>query len=163
MNVIPDEAPRPRGPDDFPSAGPNSLASIGQRAAARLLDTMIIAVPAVLVLLPFVTVEGDKVTSIPGWGILPFVVMIVLYEVVLEAWIGQTLGKMLFGVRVARLVNGTGPDVGEVALRALVPAAVLVLPVVAVAYPFVYLTAGFSPMRRGVHDHAGGTVVVRTR
>jgi len=163
MNVLPDEAPRPRGPDDFPSAGPNSLASIWQRAAARLLDTTVIAVPAVLVLVPFVTVKGNEVTSIPGWGILPFVVMIVLYEVVLEVWVGQTLGKMLFGVRVARLVNGTAPDLSQVSLRALVPAAVLVLPIVNVAYPFVYLTAGFSPMRRGVHDHAGGTVVVRTR
>jgi uncharacterized RDD family membrane protein YckC len=163
MNVIPDETPRPRGPDDFPSAGPNSLASIGQRAAARLLDTVLIGVPAVLVLLPFVTVEGNKVTSIPGWAILPFVAMMVVYEVALETWLGQTLGKMLLGVRVARLVNGTGPDVSQVTLRALLPASVLAIPFISVAYPFIYLTAGFSPMRRGVHDHAGGTVVVRTR
>jgi uncharacterized RDD family membrane protein YckC len=163
MNAISDDAPRPRGPDDFPSAGPNSLASIGQRAAARTIDTALIAVPAVLVLLPFVTVEGNKVTALPAWAILPFVVMMVLYEVALETWIGQTLGKLLLGVRVARLVNGKGPDVSQVTLRALVPASVLVLPFVSVLYPFVYLTAGFSPMRRGVHDHAGGTVVVRTR
>ena len=116
-----------------------------------------------LVLLPFVTVEDNKVTSIPGWAILPFVVMMVIYEVALETWLGQTLGKMLLGVRVARLVNGTGPDVSQVTLRALLPASVLALPVISIAYPFVYLTAGFSPMRRGVHDHAGGTVVVRTR
>jgi uncharacterized RDD family membrane protein YckC len=163
MNAISDDTPRPRGPDDFPSAGPNSLASIGQRAAARTIDTVLIAVPAALVLLPFVTVEGNKVTAMPKWAILPFVVMMVVYEVALETWIGQTLGKLLLGVRVARLVNGKGPDVSQVTLRALVPASVLVLPFVSVLYPFVYLSAGFSPMRRGVHDHAGGTVVVRTR
>jgi len=163
MNVVSDDAPRPRGPDDFPSAGPNSLASLYQRAGARVVDTILIGVPAVLVILPFITVEGDKVTAIPSWAILPFVVMMVVYEVVLETWLGQTLGKMLFGVRDARHVNGTGPDVSQVTLRALVPASVLAIPLVRVLYPFVYLTAGFSPMRRGVHDHAGGTVVVRTR
>ena len=163
MNVIPDDAPRPRGPDDFPSAGPNSLASIGQRAAARTLDTVLIGIPAVLVLMPFVTVKGNQVTAIPRWAVLPFVVMIVVYEVALETWLGQTLGKMLLGVRVARLVDGTGPDMSQVTLRALVPASVLAVPFASVLYPFVYLTAGFSPMRRGVHDHAGGTVVVRTR
>ena len=115
-----------------------------------------------LVLLPFVTVEDNKVTSIPGWAILPFVVMMVIRGGP-RVLVGQTLGKMLLGVRVARLVNGTGPDVSQVTLRALLPASVLALPVISIAYPFVYLTAGFSPMRRGVHDHAGGTVVVRTR
>jgi len=162
MNAISDDTPRPRGPDDFPSAGPNSLASIVRRAAARTIDTLLIGVAASLVLLPFVTVEGNK-TALPRWAILPFVVMMVVYEVALETWMGQTLGKLLLGVRVARLVNGQGPDVSQVTLRALVPASVLVLPFVSVLYPFVYLTAGFSPMRRGVHDHAGGTVVVRTR
>ena len=48
-------------------------------------------------------------------------------------------------------------------LRALVPVSVLAIPLVALCYPFVYLSAMFSPMRRGIHDHAAGTVVVRTR
>ncbi len=124
---------------------------------------MLIGIPAVFVLLPFVTIKGNQVTAIPAWGILPFIGMMVAYEVALDTWVGQTLGKMLFGVRVARLVNGTHPDVSQATLRALVPVSVLAIPLVALCYPFVYLSAMFSPMRRGIHDHAAGTVVVRTR
>jgi uncharacterized RDD family membrane protein YckC len=163
MNVIPDEAPRPRDPGDFPPSGPNSLASISQRGLARTLDTVVIGIPAVLVILPFVTIKNNEVTSVPGWGILPFIVLMVVYEVALDTWVGQTLGKMLLGVRVARLVNGTHPDISQASLRALVPASVLAIPVIAVCYPLVYLSSMFSPMRRGIHDHAAGTVVVRTR
>ena len=163
MNVLPDDAPRPREPGDFPPSGPNSLASFGQRAAARLIDWAIIGIPAMLIVFAFATVKNNQ-AQFPSWSAVPFVVMMIAYEVALVTWTGQTLGKMLLGVRVARLVNGTQPDATQATMRALVPISVVVLPLyLAICYPFVYLTALYTPMRRGIHDSAAGTVVVRTR
>jgi uncharacterized RDD family membrane protein YckC len=87
----------------------------------------------------------------------------VLYETVLVRTTGQTVGKMLLGVRVARLTSGGRPDLSQSALRSLVPTSVVAIPLAALCYPFFYLSAWFSPLRRDIPDHAGGTVVVRTR
>ena len=61
-------------------------------------------------------------------------------------------------------VVGTTPDVTQATMRALVPVSALALPAIGVAmYLFVFLTAMFNPLLRGIHDYAAGTVVVRTR
>ncbi len=163
MNVLPDDAPRPREPSDFPPTGPNSLAGFWARAGARTFDVILVAVPAVMVLVPFATYKGNQVTSVPQWAFLPFIAMFATYEIVLLSWTGQTLGKMLTGVRVAQLVNGRRPEVGQSALRSLLPLTVLAIPVMALACPLIYLTSIFNPLGRGIHDQAGGTVVVRSR
>jgi uncharacterized RDD family membrane protein YckC len=163
MNVLPEDAPRPREPGDFPPVGVNSLAGFWARAAARIFDVIIVGIPALLVVVPFVTIKNDKVTATPDWAVLPFIGLFAAYEIVLGSWTGQTLGKMLCGVRVAQLVNGRRPEVGQAALRALLPLTVLAVPVLAFTWPLIYMTAIFSPLGRGVHDYAGGTVVVRSR
>ena len=66
-------------------------------------------------------------------------------------------------MRVAQLVNGRRPDVGQSALRSLLPLTVLAIPVLVLACPLIYLTSIFNPLGRGIHDQAGGTVVVRSR
>ena len=163
MNVLPDDAPRPREPSDFPPRGPNSLAGFWARAGARTVDVIIVGVPGLLVVIPFATYKGNQVTSLPQWVFVPFMAMFATYEIVLLSWTGQTLGKMLTGVRVAQLVNGRHPEVGQSALRSLVPLTVLAIPALALAWPLIYLTSLFNPMGRGLHDQAGGTVVVRSR
>ncbi len=163
MNVLPDDAPRPREPSDFPPTGPNSLAGFWARAGARTFDVILVGIPAVLVVVPFATYKGNQVTATPNWAFLPFIVLFALYETAMVAATGQTLGKMVTGVRVAQLVNGRRPDVGQSALRSLVPLTVLAIPVLLLAWPLVYLTAIFNPLGRGIHDQAGGTVVVRSR
>jgi uncharacterized RDD family membrane protein YckC len=161
VNVLPDDAPRPRQPTDFPPAGVNSLATFWPRAGARVLDVVIVGVPAVAVIVPFL--PSSPHASTPTWLPLPFLVLFGLYEIVLVTVLGRTVGKMAAGIRVAQLVNGRRPDLGQSALRALLPLTLLVIPVLAVAWPLVYLTALFNPMGRGIHDQAGGTVVVRSR
>ena len=75
---------------------------------------ILVAVPALLVIVPFATYKNNQVTSVPEWALLPFIAMFATYEIVLLSWTGQTLGKMLTGVRVAQLVNGRRPDVSQV-------------------------------------------------
>ncbi len=124
---------------------------------------LLVGIPFVLLLVPFATYKDNKPTALPGWTWLAFVTLFGSYEIVLEAWTGQTLGKMALGVRVAQLVNGRRPEVGQVALRTLVPLTVLAVPILVFAWPLIYMSAMFNPLLRGIHDHAGGTVVVRSR
>ncbi len=151
---------------DFPAKGPNSLASVGQRAVARILDLMVLMVPAMLLVLPFVRIEGEEVKAdIPALVGPLALVFLVAYETVMIAWRGQTIGKWVLGVRVARLVDGNAPNLSQALMRIMLPACFLPIPipVVDTGWLVVYLSSMYNPMRRGWHDKAAGTLVIRTR
>ena len=74
----------------------------------------------------------------------------------------------MLGLRIARYADGGRPDWGQAALRALLPAAggavcFALLQVSTFGLVLVLASAYFLPLRRGWHDVAGGTVVIRTR
>ena len=46
---------------------------------------------------------------VPRWPVFVGIAIAVVYETTFVAWKGQTLGKMLLGLRVAQLVNGIKP------------------------------------------------------
>jgi uncharacterized RDD family membrane protein YckC len=158
------------------------MASFSERAWARLIDEIIVGIPFVftlfvwflIVVAPNVTpgVQPDPETlQAPDWLILPAIVFGVAYEVGAIAWRGQTLGKFVLGLRVGRFADGKNPSPTQSALRALLPfaAAALLFGITgfgalsAVGAYAVFATAYANPLRRGLHDQAGGTIVVRTR
>ena len=69
---------------------------------------------------------------------------------------GQTIGKMVAGIRVVQSDSAASLDLGRAFLRTLVWG-VLALPA-----GLGFLTALFSRDRRGLHDRLAGTRVVRT-
>jgi uncharacterized RDD family membrane protein YckC len=160
--------------EDFPEAGPNALATFQQRGFARIADEMAIMFPLVLVLTalrasslgPDPTLSED--VELPLLVLAGLYAVQVVYEVVAVAVWGQTIGKWLTGIRVARYTDGARPTWAQSALRCLLWAApgalglVLVRFSVAGALP-VFLSAWRDPLRRAWHDEAGGTIVVRTR
>ena len=163
--MVPEEAPRPQEAADFPATGVNSLASFTQRGTARGIDALIPLVPVVAILMTIALRDPTSDEALPRWPVFVGIFIAVVYETTFIAWRGQTLGKMLLGVRVAQLVNGAKPDPSQSALRALVPASALSLPGVfgIGLYLVVLLMAVPNELRRGIHDQAGGTVVVRSR
>jgi uncharacterized RDD family membrane protein YckC len=142
--------------EDFPEAGPNALATIQQRGAARIIDELLLILPVFFVIeLPMVAVAGL------------FAVQLV-YEIVAVAIWGQTLGKYAVGIRVARYTDGQRPTWTQSSLRCLLWAAPGALTLIwlqfsAVGALAVFLTAYRDPLRRALHDESGGTIVVRTR
>jgi uncharacterized RDD family membrane protein YckC len=84
------------------------------------------------------------------------------YEVTMLVTKGATLGKMAVGVRVARLADGTNPDVGSAVIRWLIPG-------IAGLIPFAQLITFLSPFfdsthrNRGWYDYAAKTIAVRSR
>ncbi len=165
----------PRGPQSFPATGVNALATIMRRWLARAVDAVIVGVPVLLVTSVVLVVRAagepgaDTADAASGtaqaatWAAL--VLMAVVYETVTITFWGQTIGKFLLGIRVARQVNGRCPLWWEAALRIAVPGVVATIPhpLAKVVAMGLYMTAMFDPLRRGVPDRAAGTVVVRSR
>jgi uncharacterized RDD family membrane protein YckC len=136
---------------------------VGERAVAKLIDLMVLALPAALLIIPFLAVEDDEPTlDLPLWATLGLVGLFVAYDTVCVARWGATVGKRVFGLRVAGVGDGGRPDWAHSAIRVMLPASIAVIPVVGILFLGVYLRAFPDPMRQGFHDVAAGTVVVRT-
>lgn len=159
-----DDRGRPIPTHEVPEEGPGALATIGQRIAARLFDTFIVVfLPANVLVALFGEGEGNDV-AVPVWVLFAQVLIAAAYEIPLVATGGATLGKRLMGIEVVRHLDGGRPTWAMSAIRFLVPSmqytGILVFQAVALV---IYLTAVWHPERRGLHDRAAGTLVVRTR
>ncbi|GAB3302819.1 RDD family protein [Epidermidibacterium keratini] len=121
----------------LPESGPGSLATIGARVGAVVIDCLI----AGLLTWPFTAPELPR-----NWSLIGF---FVLY-VATTWWFGRTPGMMLTGLRLG--VEGKGQSLGL--LKAVVRTVLLML-----LLPAVLMDGN----RRGFHDKAAGTVVVTDR
>lgn len=159
-------------PPPLPIVAPTAptLATLWQRLGARLLDGLIVGTPLIVVL--FSTLQDvdpqfglsasqeDRITR----AVLITSAIGAVYEIVLVALRGQTLGKMIVGIRVVRMDTGGSVGWGRSTLRWFVPAATARLPgVLSTLQLLIYLWMVWDPNRQGLHDKAAGTVVVRLR
>ncbi|HEX2274467.1 MAG TPA: RDD family protein [Acidimicrobiales bacterium] len=146
------------------AAVPERLATIGQRIAARLLDALIVGVPAfVLILATSEIDEGERALRTPLWAQLAATGVAALYEIVLIRKYGQTIGKRVVGIEVVRITDGRHPDWTASIMRYLLPLlpALVRIPGVFLLSPVIYLVAIADPLRRGWHDRAAGTIVIK--
>ena len=151
-----DEVARPAIPAGL------TLAPIIRRIGGLLLDQVIVALPVVLVVLAVGFTPSDSVTS---KSLLVFNISVtsvaVVYETVMIALWGRTVGKIALGTRVVRLIGGGRPSWTESAMRALVPLSLGAIPRVGLVLGvLVYSLALWNPLRQGLHDKAAGTLVV---
>ncbi|MEV5569600.1 RDD family protein [Spirillospora sp. NPDC052269] len=138
------------------------LAEPGQRLLARIVDTLIVGLPVVLVLravLPHDTADHWSPTSVAS--------ALLVYDAVQLALWGRTPGKRLAGVRVVT-ADGSRPDPARAALRAAVyavPIALRPVPVLGLLAGILWVvnvaTAFRGPERRALHDRMAGTGVVK--
>jgi uncharacterized RDD family membrane protein YckC len=139
------------------------LAPLSSRAIAQVIDSLIVTVPVVAAVLALGGL-GDL-----GAGELAIlttaqVVLAVGYETVAIAVWSMTLGKRVVGVQVVRSDDGGRVTWTYASVRALVPAAAMLVPYIGPALSLVvYLRAFFHPLRQGLHDAAAGTYVVVRR
>ncbi|RMI45375.1 RDD family protein [Actinomadura harenae] len=134
----------------------------GQRLLARIVDTLAVGLPVVLVLravLPHDTADHWSPTAVAS--------ALLVYEAVQLALWGRTLGKRVAGVRVVT-ADGSRPDPARAALRAAVyavPIALRPVPVLGLLAGIFWVvnvgTAFRGPERRAVHDRMAGTGVVK--
>lgn len=144
-----------------PTAAARPDASVGQRVGALLLDTLIVMVPLFVV---SALLFGDSQSGGGGFRVsltgLPFLLTALValgYFFVTELVAGQTLGKLIVGVRV---VSDKGPDLGA--------GQVLVRTLLRVVDGFAFYLVGFvvalaSAKNQRVGDMVASTRVVRSR
>jgi uncharacterized RDD family membrane protein YckC len=132
----------------------------GRRILATIVDGLIFGgLYAVMVLL-FGSISSvgfaDWNGSLPVLPTLLYGVIVVLYYILLEGYLGQTVGKMLLGIKVVREDNGEVPGLGGATIRTLLRI---------VDGLFSYLVAFISVLISGKNqrlgDMAAHTLVVR--
>ncbi|MDA2958305.1 MAG: RDD family protein [Ilumatobacteraceae bacterium] len=150
---------------DFPPPPPTStdrLASIGQRALAQLIDSVIIGIPLFFV---STAISGDLTDADSGQLLLVTVLWLgvsLFYNTAMIAIYGATIGKRVMKLMVVNRVDGSAVSWTYAAVRALIPTVAGLVPVIGLAANLVvYLRAVFHPIRQGLHDAAAGTIVVR--
>ena len=150
----------PPPPASEPSA--DRLASIGQRALAQLIDSVIIGIPLFFV---STSISGDLTEADSGQLLLVTVMWLgvsLLYNTAMIATYGATIGKRIMKLMVVNRADGSAVSWTYAAVRALIPTVAGLVPVVGLAANLaVYVRAFFHPLRQGLHDAAAGTVVVR--
>lgn len=129
------------------------------RVWAYLLDLIVVASVNGLLISPvFIFMDGDpSVLSIfTIQGILTSI-MAYVYFVLMTKFLGQTLGKMAFGLRVVRK-DGNKVTWGEVFTRE-VPGRMIHR--VLIVTNLMYIVVGVHPEKAGVHDMLADTRVIR--
>lgn len=126
---------------------------------ARSVDLLVVAVVSLALFAPQLILKGGE-AEIPRWTQVAVFGLWLTYEAGTTAVLGQTMGKLAAGCRVADRQTGRRPGLA----RSIVRAAVIpgLLPFLAVFGLLGYATAVLDPNeRRGVLDRLAGTVVVR--
>jgi len=162
---VPDEVEASLGPAErarsaaWPQAGAGpETAGIAARFGAVVIDLGVLVLVDLAVI--YFTMEICGVT-LGDLGVLPKGPLLAFllvqnggYLVAFTAG-GQTLGKMMTGIRVVTAGSGSSLDFGRASMRTLVWL-LLVIPA-----GLGLLTAVFSQDRRGLHDRCAGSRVVR--
>jgi uncharacterized RDD family membrane protein YckC len=98
--------------------------------------------------------------AMPAWLTLVPIGFRIVYDAVLVAWLGRTVGMMALRIGVRSVVGGPLPW-WQAGIRALVPGLAQCVPVYgSFARMGIYLSASFDEARRGLHDRAAGSLVV---
>ena len=144
--------------DSWDSAAESENAAVGARLFAVLIDLVILAAIDAVVI--YFTMQLCQL-NIDDLGILPKGPLVAFlfvqnggYLVAFTAG-GQTLGKMVAGIRVVQSDSEGSLDLGRAFLRTAMWV------VLAVPAGLGFLTALFSRDHRGLHDRFAGTRVVR--
>lgn len=156
MSSVPER--ESREPTKPPSPGQEDV--LGSRISAALIDLALLVGLFIAVALAIgeSEVEGGSVSlSLSGGAAAVYFGFVLLYYFAFEAAIGQTLGKLVLGLRVDR-ADGSRPSVAAIALRTLLR--------IVDWLPFLYLVGFIAMMATGrrrqrLGDLAAKTVVER--
>ena len=157
MSVTPEPSQVREPVPDAHADGSNLL---GRRIAAALIDIALLLVLLVVlaVVVGEASVEGGTFSvALGGAGLALFFALVLLYYFVLEWTIGQTVGKLLVGLRVVR-AGDDRPTGWAVAIRTVLRL-VDWLPLLYLVGFIAMLSTGARPRRLG--DLAAGTEIVR--
>ncbi|MCB1278504.1 RDD family protein [Prosthecobacter sp.] len=144
-----------------------TLASLGQRLGAVMLDGLI----QVVVLLPLIIPAGmmdNKSGGEPSMGMIISMAVggigllaLLIYNLVLLGTRGQTLGKKIVGTRIAIFPGGEKPGFAKAFLvRSFVVGIIGAIPLLGPLFSLVDICCIFRADHRCIHDMMAGTHVI---
>ena len=143
-----------------PTTGALEIHVTGRRVLATIADGIVLGVLFLVMSALFGTTSSSSATdvgaSLDGFSALIFFVLVFAYYVILEGYLGQTLGKMLFGIKVVREDTGGVPGIGAAAIRTVLR---IVDGLFSYLVAFIAVLASSKNQRLG--DMAAHTLVVR--
>jgi uncharacterized RDD family membrane protein YckC len=132
----------------------------GRRILATIVDGLVFGLLYAVMALLFGTVTSVGAAnwsgSLPALPSLLYVVIIALYYILLEGYLGQTVGKMVLGIKVVREDNGELPGLGGAAIRTLLRIVDGLF-----SYLVAFITVLISGKNQRLGDMAAHTLVVR--
>jgi uncharacterized RDD family membrane protein YckC len=131
----------------------------GRRVLAIIVDSIVLGLIFGVMGMLFGMISassGSMSASVNGIPTLVTFVIFLLYFTLFEGYLGQTLGKMLLGIKVVREDNGEVPGVGPAIIRTLLR----------IVDGLLFYLVGFiavlaSAKRQRLGDMAAHTLVVR--
>jgi uncharacterized RDD family membrane protein YckC len=132
----------------------------GRRVLAIIVDGLVLGVLFWVMSLVFGTSSaeaGMASASLGTLGTLLYAILAFAYFTLLEGNRGQTLGKMLLGIKVVREDNGEVPGLGAAAIRTVLR----LIDVLPFAYLVGYISILISSKNQRLGDMAANTLVVR--
>jgi uncharacterized RDD family membrane protein YckC len=145
---------------EAPIAATMEVHVTGRRILATIVDGLVFGVLYAVMAALFGTVASTGAASwsgsLPAFWSVVYAALIVLYYVLLEGYLGQTVGKMLLGIKVVREDNGDVPGLGGATIRT-----VLRLIDGLFSYLVAFITVLISGKNQRLGDMAAHTLVVR--
>lgn len=148
-------------------SGSLELASLGDRLVAAILDAGV-GVTCVIPMMVgwFIGDHNDQPPSPLALGLIGvsglLLIGLTIYNLVLLATRGQTIGKKLKGIRIVTFPDGANPGgVKTILLRGFVNGLISGVPYLGTVYALVDICFIFREDRRCIHDLIAGTQVVK--
>ena len=131
----------------------------GRRVLATIVDGLVLGLLFFVMSMLFgsSSAEGGQVNaSMNGLPFLIYLVLVVAYYVLMEGYLGQTVGKMLLGIKVVREDTGEVPGLKAAAIRTALR---IVDGIFSYLVAFIAVLASAKNQRLG--DMVAHTLVVR--
>jgi uncharacterized RDD family membrane protein YckC len=131
----------------------------GRRVLATIVDGIVLGVLFAVMSMLFgsSSASGTSVSfSMGTFPTLGFFVVAMAYYILMEGYLGQTVGKMLLGIKVVREDSAEVPGIGAAAIRSVLRIVDGLL-----AYLVAFVTVLISGKNQRLGDMAAHTLVVR--
>ena len=132
----------------------------GRRILATIVDGLIFGGLYTVMVILFGSISSVGSANwngtMPALPTLLYGVIVVLYYILLEGYLGQTVGKMLLGIKVVREDNGEVPGLGGATIRTLLRIVDGIF-----NYLVAFITVLISGKNQRFGDMAAHTLVVR--
>ena len=140
-----------------PLTGEQRYAGFWMRFWAYIVDLIVVFSLTGLIVKPFTMIDSFREATLWLWSVSGLLggVIFFAYFLFMTKWRGQTLGKMIFGLRVIRK-DGERLSWSDTLIREVVGRFIHRL----LFLFFLYAVVAFTPKKQGLHDMFADTLVI---